>query len=88
MYLQQGSLVLIHVLIVITQQCCMWVWFGPHLEYCMETVSRYYHIDCCAVIYIQLLQTDRAVQMLLETDSSSDNYYTDALRYTHTYTST
>ncbi len=33
------------------------------------------------------VQTDRAVQMLLETDSSSDQYYTDALRHVCVITS-
>eukprot|EP00118_Oscarella_pearsei_P009065 m.49863 g.49863 ORF g.49863 m.49863 type:complete len:1222 (+) comp34038_c1_seq1:279-3944(+) len=40
----------------------------------------YEHTQKCAEKMIYLKQTDRAVQLLLETASENDQYYTDALR--------
>ena len=39
------------------------------------------HTRKCAENLMLLGQTDRAVQLLLETDAQSDSYYTDSLRY-------
>ncbi|KAH9489673.1 WD repeat-containing protein 11, partial [Bulinus truncatus] len=38
------------------------------------------HTQKCADSYMQLGQTDRAVQLLLETESDSENYYIDCLK--------
>ncbi|CAL1537683.1 unnamed protein product [Lymnaea stagnalis] len=38
------------------------------------------HTQKCADSYVQLGQSDRAVQLLLETESDSDNYYIDCLK--------
>ncbi|CAG5129448.1 unnamed protein product [Candidula unifasciata] len=38
------------------------------------------HTQKCADSYVQLGQSDRAVQLLLETESESDNYYIDCLK--------
>uniref|UniRef100_A0A2C9KHQ4 Uncharacterized protein n=1 Tax=Biomphalaria glabrata TaxID=6526 RepID=A0A2C9KHQ4_BIOGL len=38
------------------------------------------HTQKCADSYMQLGQSDRAVQLLLETESDSDNYYIDCLK--------
>ena len=40
----------------------------------------YDHTKKCAENYIMLGQTDRAVQLLLETEPDTDSYYTDCLR--------
>ena len=40
----------------------------------------YEHTQKCAENYIMLGQTDRAVQLLLETEPDSDSYYVDCLR--------
>ena len=43
--------------------------------------ATYEHTKKCAENLMLLGQTDRAVQLLLETDSDNDNYYVDCLRY-------
>lgn len=40
----------------------------------------YEHTKKCAENYIMLRETDRAVQLLLETEPDNDTYYTDCLR--------
>ena len=42
--------------------------------------STYEHTKKCAENLMLLGQTDRAVQLLLETDADNDSYYTDCLR--------
>ncbi|XP_071090050.1 WD repeat-containing protein 11-like isoform X1 [Haliotis cracherodii] len=42
--------------------------------------STYEHTQKCAENYMLLGQTDRAVQLLLETEADNDNYYVDSLR--------
>ncbi|KAJ8316897.1 hypothetical protein KUTeg_004801 [Tegillarca granosa] len=42
--------------------------------------ATYEHTKKCAENYIMLGQTDRAVQLLLETEPDNDSYYTDSLR--------
>jgi hypothetical protein len=42
--------------------------------------STYDHTQKCATELIYLKQTDRVVQLLLETDPDNDQYYSDALR--------
>ena len=42
--------------------------------------STYEHTRKCAENLMLLGQTDRAVQLLLETESENENYYTDCLR--------
>ncbi len=43
--------------------------------------ATYEHTRKCAENLMLLGQTDRAVQLLLETDADNDQYYTDCLRY-------
>lgn len=38
------------------------------------------HTQKCADSYVQLGQSDRAVQLLLETEADSENYYIDCLK--------
>ena len=38
------------------------------------------HTQKCADSYVQLGQSDRAVQLLLETESEAENYYIDCLK--------
>lgn len=42
--------------------------------------ATYDHTKKCAENYIMLGQTDRAVQLLLETEPDNESYYTDSLR--------
>ncbi|XP_041368583.1 WD repeat-containing protein 11-like [Gigantopelta aegis] len=42
--------------------------------------STYDHTQKCAENYMLLGQTDRAVQLLLETEADNENYYIDSLR--------
>ena len=41
---------------------------------------NYEHTKKCAENYVMLRETDRAVQLLLETEPDTDVYYTDCLR--------
>ena len=43
--------------------------------------ATYEHTQKCAENYMLLGQTDRAVQLLLETEAENDSYYIDSLRY-------
>ena len=42
--------------------------------------ATYEHTQKCAENYMLLGQTDRAVQLLLETEAENDSYYIDSLR--------
>ena len=61
---------------------------GCHAQsYQLERVSihdskraTYEHTKKCADTLMLLGQTDRAVQLLLETESDNDTYYVDCLR--------
>ncbi len=62
----------------------VFVWFQ---KYQLDRVSlhdskrsTYDHTKKCAENLMLLGQTDRAVQLLLETDADNENYYTDCLR--------
>ena len=43
--------------------------------------ATYDHTKNCAESYVMLGQTDRAVQLFLETEPNNKDYYTDSLRW-------